>query len=95
MVTKTRTRPQISMDDTILENPELEDLLEKRQALKESVASFRKADKAAKDAIRSIDTPTPYRVGRFIISKKDVPAKSVAFETADGLRITIKADDEE
>lgn len=94
MVTKTRARPQIHMDETILENAGLEKLLEERQTLKASVASYRKADKEAKDAIRLIETPTPYRVGRFVISKKDMPAKQVSFETADGLRITIKADEE-
>jgi len=93
MVTKTKARPQIHMDDTIVENPELEKLLEERQALKESVASYRKADKAAKDKIRSLETPTPYRVGRFIISKQAVPAKSVAFETTEGSRFTIKTID--
>jgi len=78
------------MDDTIVENAELEKLLEDRQELKESVASYRKADKAAKDKIGSIETPTPYRVGRFIISKQDVAAKSVSFETTESYRFTIK-----
>ena len=83
------------MDETILENPELLELLEERQALKESVASYRKADKAAKDAIRLIETPTPYRVGRFVISRQPVPAKSVSFETTEGERFTIKIAGEE
>ena len=95
MVSKTRARPQIHMDDNIVENPELEKLLEERQELKESVSAYKKADKVAKDKIRSIDTPTPYRVGRFIISKQAVPAKAVAFETAEGSRFTIKTISEE
>jgi len=86
----TKTRPQISMDETILDNPELEQLLEDRQKLKESVASYRKADKEAKDKIRSIDTPTPYRVGRFVISKRDISAKSVSFETQASFSFIIK-----
>lgn len=90
MVSKTRARPQIHMDDNIVENPELEKLLEERQELKESVSEYKKADKAAKDKIRSIEEPTPYRVGRFIISKQAVPAKSIAFETTEGSRVTIK-----
>ena len=95
MVTRTRAKTQIHMDETILENAELEKLLEERQTLKESVSEYRKADKEAKDAIRLIETPTPYRVGRFVISKKDVPGKPVAFETQDSLRITIKTVGEE
>lgn len=91
----TKTRAQIHMDDKIIENPELEKLLEDRQELKGSVSEYRKADKAAKYKILSIATPTPYRVGRFIITKKDVPGKPVAFETADSLRITIKTVGEE
>ena len=93
MVTKTKARPQIHMDDKIVEDAELERLLEERQALKESVSSYRKADQAAKDKIRSMETQTPYRVGRFIISKQAVPAKSVAFETTEGSRFTIKTID--
>lgn len=95
MVTKTRTKPQISMDETIVENPELLKLLEDRQALKESVASYRKADKAAKDKIRTVDTPTPYRVGRFVISKREVSAKQVSFEVSESSVFTIKLAGEE
>lgn len=86
----TKTRPQIHMDDSIVENPELEKLLEDRQELKESVSAYRKADKAAKEKIRSIETPTPYRVGRFVIDKKTTPARDVSFEVVEGLRFSIK-----
>ena len=88
MVTKTRT--QIHMDEAIVENPELEKMLEDRQELKQSVAEFRKVDKDVKDKIGSIGTPTPYRVGRFVIDKRDISAKSVAFETQASFSFTIK-----
>lgn len=91
----TKVKAQIGMDDTILENPELDKLLEERQVLKKSASEFRKADKAAKDKIQTIQTPMPYRVGRFIISKKPVAAKDVKFQTADGTRVDIKAVDED
>jgi len=91
----TRVKSQIRFDDTILENPELEGLLEERQALKQSAKDYRGADKKAKDKIQTIETPLPYRVGRFIISRRDIPAKSVSFDTEAGTRVNIKAVDEE
>ena len=84
MTTTTKTRAQIHMDDNIIRDEELEQLLEDRQA-----------DKKAKDKIRSMETPTPYRVGRFIIAKQAVAAKSVAFETTESSRLTIKTVGEE
>jgi len=90
----TKVRAQISMDDKVVDNPELEQLLEQRQELKQSVSDFRKADKKAKAKIQAVQTPLPYRVGRFIIGKQVIPAKSVAFETGEADRITIKTVDE-
>ena len=91
----TKVKSQISFDETIIKDPELEKLLEKRQGLKGAVSEYEKADKAAKGKILSITTPTPFRVGRFLITKTDVPGKPVAaFETSDTLRITIKTADE-
>ena len=91
----TKVRAQIHMDDNIVKDAELERLLEERQELKESVASYKKADKEAKDKLRSIETPTPYRVGRFIISKHAIPAKSVSFDTTESSRFTLKTISEE
>ncbi|MBA7592688.1 hypothetical protein ES708_34881 [subsurface metagenome] len=91
----TKTRPQIHMDETIVENPELEKMLEDRQKLKQSVAEFRKIDKDVKAKIASIGTQTPYRVGRFVISKRDITAKSVSFETQASFSFVIKLAGEE
>ena len=93
MVAKVKS--QISMDDNIVKDDELEKILEERQELKQSASDYKKADKKAKDRIRSIETPTPYRVGRFIISSSIVPAKTVAFDTAEGIRFSIKTADEQ
>ncbi|GAJ23727.1 unnamed protein product, partial [marine sediment metagenome] len=90
-----KVKAQIDMDDTILENPELEKLLEERQVLKASVSEFRKADKAAKEKIQTIQTPMPSRVGRFLITKQPLAAKLVTFETEEGTRVDIKAVDED
>lgn len=86
----TKVKNQISMYDNIVDDKELEEILEDREQLKQSVSEFRKTDKKAKDKIRSIETPTPYRVGRFIISKQIVPPKSVTFETSESFRFSIK-----
>lgn len=91
----TKTRAQIHMDETIVKNPELEKMLEDRQELKETVAEYRKVDKEVKNIIKSIATPTPYRVGRFVISKHEISAKSVAFETQVSFSFVIKLAGEE
>lgn len=91
----SRVKAQIHMDDKIIKDDGLEKLLEKRQELKGSVSEYRQADKKAKEKIQTITTPLPYRVGRFIISKQPVAAKSVAFETEEGTRVNIKAIDED
>jgi len=90
----TKVRAQISMDDRIVKNEELEQILEERQELKQSTSDYRKIDKKAKDKIAKITTELPYRVGRFIIGKQHIEPKSVAFETGETNRITIKTVDE-
>ena len=90
----TKVRAQISMDDKVVSNLELEKLLEERQELKQSVSNYSKADKKAKAEIQKVQTPLPFRIGRFIIGKQEVAAKSVAFETGKATRITIKTVDE-
>ena len=83
------------MDEIIIKNPELEKMLEDRQELKTSVTEYNKLNKSVKEAIRSIESPTPYRVGRFVISRHEVKAKEVAFETQASFSFTIKLAGEE
>lgn len=85
-----KPKPQSHMDETVIEDAELEKVLEDRQALKESVAQYRKLDKQAKEKLRSIETPTPFRVGRFVISRQVSKPRLVEFQTEEGLRFTIK-----
>ena len=84
-----RAKPQMHMDDRIIDDHALELLLEERERLKQGAADFRTADKATKDKLRGIETPVPFRVGRFVIDRKKTPAKSVAFETEEGYRLSI------
>ncbi len=90
---QVKAQPQRSMDETqIVENEQLEALLDKRQDLKESVREHTKLTKEAKTIIAGIEIPTPYRVGRYVISKTLTDAKHVEFDTDAGYRVNIKAD---
>lgn len=87
---KTQAQAQIGMEDNIIDDPELEKVLEARQEAKEAVGGYRKLDKEAKAKIASIEAETPFRVGRFLISRSTVQAKSVEFETPESVRLNIK-----
>ena len=95
MVTKTRTKAQSHMDETILDKPELEKMLDERQELKESVSAYNKLSKEVKAKLKAIDAPSPFRIGRFVIKRESVPAREVAFDTEATMRFTIKLAGEE
>ena len=95
MVSKTRTKPQSHMDETILDNPELEKMLDERQELKESVSAYNKLSKEVKAKLQEITDPSPFRIDRFVIARESTKAREVAFETAPGVRFTIKLAGEE
>lgn len=89
--------PQTSFEEVIVNDPELEELLEKRQKAKDSAKAVnkkaREADIVAKDALEKLKLgDVPHRIGRFVVSIKPTAAKSVSFETAAGTRLSIKAD---
>lgn len=86
----TKVRPQIHMEDTIIEDKELLELLERRQSLKVGATNYRKADKEAKGKVSAMQDKMPFRVGRFIIKKQPVSSRSVSFEVNEGTRISIK-----
>jgi len=91
----TKTKPQIGLEDKIVTNPDLEALLEDRQLRKAQAKEYRATDKKAKEAINALNEVPPYRIGRFIISRETTKAKSVAFETSEGSRVSIKTIDED
>lgn len=93
MVTAARSRPQIHMEDKIVNDPELEQMLEDRQELKQAQAEYRKKDKEVKAKLASVETPC--RIGRFFISKSTTPPRSVAFDTSGSVRYSIKLAGEE
>lgn len=90
-----KVKEQLGLEDVVVEDPELEELLEKRQTLKSGVSEYRKADKEAKAKIDAITQPTPFRVGRFVVAKSATPERSVAFDVMASERYTIKVMGEE
>lgn len=99
-MTATRLNPQASLYETTIENADLEDALEKRQKAKEKRAAaskaFRDADEEAKGLIAKADLglDATVRVGRFTLTEKHTPARSVSFDTAAGKRLQIGLIDE-
>lgn len=83
----TAPEAQTSLYETTLDNPELEELLERRERAKAAKGkankTFKEADGATKDAIGKLDLgiDAPVRCGRFVIRFSPVPAKNVAFTT--------------
>jgi len=89
----TKLKAQIHMEDNIVQNDDLEALLEDRQEKKQSAADYRKVDKKAKEKLATIQTPKPFRIGRFIIAEQKVDAKHVEFESGETVRLSIKTVD--
>lgn len=85
----TETKAQIGMEDRIVSNSELLALLEEREHLKEGAAVYRAKDKAAKEAIIKLGEEPPYRIGRFLITKKSREARTVEFEIQAGESVRI------
>ena len=89
-----RVKPQISMDDKFIEDPELEKLLEERQGAKgaASVANkeYRGLDEQAQARVMALDLTETVRCGRFLLSKKTISPKEVSFETAESTRARIQ-----
>jgi hypothetical protein len=77
----------------MVDDKELLKLLDSREELKASVSDYRKADKKAKDRIKSMEQPMPFRIGRYIISSKEIAGREVSFEIAESRRINISLAD--
>jgi len=89
----TRMKAQIHMEDNVVKDDELEKLLEDRQEQKQAASDYRKIDKKAKDKLATVQTPKPFRVGRFIIAEQKVDAKHVEFDSGESTRLSIKTVD--
>lgn len=88
---KTKATPQISMEDEWLADPDLEALLENREAAKEGVAAFRNLDKLAKGQVMALGiNGHPKRCGRFLLACSPTKPRSISFETKESLRVSIR-----
>lgn len=90
-----RAVEQLALDETVVEDTQLEQALEERQrrrvAASELRREFAEADEQAKSAIAKLELPagTAVRVGRFRITRTDVPPRSISFETEAKSRVSI------
>ena len=95
MSTAAHPDPQVSIYETVIDNPDVEQLLETRDTVKTDARAAnkaaREADAAAKAALETLDlADAPVRIGRFVVALKETAGKTVAFETAPGTRWQIK-----
>ena len=88
-------QPQTAIGEHVVEDAELEAALEAREQAKAAASEARKtfaaADEAAKGRIHELDLGEGRaRCGRFVIAERDLPARSVAFDTEASTRVTIR-----
>jgi hypothetical protein len=87
-----KAKAQVHMEDQFIEDPELEQLLEDREAAKAKAAEYYALDTKAKSAIIALGPDGKRRCGRFIVSTKATAGRTVdSFETKAGVRVNIKA----
>ena len=85
----------MSIYERTVEDADLEAALEAREAAKgrrgEAQKAFTKADEQAKAKLEGLelDDGSPVRIGRFVVTVKAQPGKSVSFETAPSERLQI------
>lgn len=89
--------PQVAIGEQIVEDADLEKALEDRQAAKERAGAagkaYREADGVARGKLGElVEGDVPVRVGRFVVYKSDVAARSVSFETDPTSRLNIRVD---
>ena len=87
-------RPQISIDERVIESAELEAALEAREVAKaaagEARAAYAAANTLARGLIEALELDeSPARIGRFRIVMRPVEARVVSFETSPTSRVTI------
>lgn len=100
MPRRPKVKGQTAMDETAIEDPTLEQMLEDRETKREAKADATRAYKEAHElvvgAIAERDElgDDPIRVGRFRLERKVNPGRTVHFESAGSTRILISAVDE-
>jgi hypothetical protein len=96
-----RAIAQLALDEQVIEDPVVEQALERRQAARTDLSDVRKkfdeAHEAAIGAIGRLELPTggAARVGRFRVTRAAIASRAVSFETkaSSRLRIALVAED--
>lgn len=93
-------KPRTSIYETTIEHDELEAALEERQGLKvkkgEADKAYNDVDKKVKGIIATLDlADAPVRIGDFVVTQREIPGKTVTFETSPSTRVYISPLDEE
>jgi len=86
---------QTSLEETVVEDADLESALERREKAKERAAAARKTFTEADDAAKALAREHtlddgPIRVGRFVLTERHLAGRSVAFDTEPTTRISIR-----
>lgn len=85
-----KAQAQIGLEENVERDPELEEALNERYELEEGVTLYREADKKAKKMLEEANLTYPCRIGRFIVSERVTPQRSVSFEADASKSISIK-----
>lgn len=90
-------QPQTALDELVVDDPELEKALEKREAAKAArrtaSKAFDEADVVARASLGELEAQLgegPVRVGRFVLELRESAPKAVSFETEAKTRIAIR-----
>lgn len=91
----TQRRPQMSLEESPLDNTELAELLKSREAAKATLKPHRKrfkdADTLVKAKIGQLElSDGSYRCDEFIVKISEAEEKHIEFERASSKRISIK-----
>ena len=96
-----RTVAQLAFDEHVIEDADLEEALEERHKRRESLRAvrlfYKEADERAKGEIakQELSEGVALRVGRFRITRTDIPPRSVSFDTQGSSRLTIALVDDD
>lgn len=96
-----RMKGQVGMDETVVDNPQLEQLLDARyaqlEARRQVAQAFSEADEAARAALAELDIAegTALRIGAYRITKTTSAARHVEFDTEPKTRLRIGTDEYE
>jgi hypothetical protein len=96
-----RVEPQTSLYEKTIQDADLEAALDEREAAKGTATTarraYREADDHARALIQGLDlgAGAPVRVGRYVIERRPVAARSVAFDTEPTTRLWITTVDDD